>query len=123
MKKYLLISEVEEILGISQASIRYIEKTHPNIKISKIRGRRYYKFDDIDNIAAIAGVAFEGKSIDKMGSDAHEIIHKKTDQLDMFTVLEKIKKRSDHSPYKQADLAEQRQRLVEMKERLVKLLK
>lgn len=53
MKKYLTISEVEEILGVTKNILRYIEKTNKSIKIHKIRGRRYYKNTDLDKLKNI----------------------------------------------------------------------
>ena len=50
MKKYLLISEVAELLNISQSRLRYIEKVN-NFKIVRIRGRRYYQASDITKIS------------------------------------------------------------------------
>jgi DNA-binding transcriptional MerR regulator len=52
LKKYLKISEVEELLGVSKPSLRYIEKSRQDIKIHKIRGRRYYSSIDIEKISA-----------------------------------------------------------------------
>ncbi len=49
MKKYLLIGEVANLLNISQSRLRYIEKII-NLKLLKIRGRRYYKASDIKKI-------------------------------------------------------------------------
>ena len=41
-KKYHTISEVAEMLSVSQSSLRYAEKTIPKLKIHTINGRRYY---------------------------------------------------------------------------------
>lgn len=49
-KKYFSISEVSEIIGLPEHKLRYIEKTNNKIKITKIRGRRYYKTSDIQLI-------------------------------------------------------------------------
>lgn len=55
MKKYLQISEVEKLLGISKNVLRYIEKTNKKLIIHKIRGIRYYKYSDVEIIAHILG--------------------------------------------------------------------
>lgn len=61
MKKYFLISEVAQLLDVNQSSLRYIEKNNPKIKISKIRGRRYYKASDIEKIAKAIGADYNSQ--------------------------------------------------------------
>jgi hypothetical protein len=46
--KYYTISEVAELLDISQPSLRYLEKTISRFKVRKIRGRRYYTTENIE---------------------------------------------------------------------------
>lgn len=46
-KKYFSLAEVLDITGLSAHKLRYIEKTTSNIKVIKIRGRRYYTENDI----------------------------------------------------------------------------
>jgi hypothetical protein len=45
--KYYTISEVAELLDMSQPSLRYLEKTISRFKVRKIRGRRYYTGENI----------------------------------------------------------------------------
>lgn len=47
-KKYYNIGEMSEILNVSQAALRYFEKTSSNIKIYKVSGRRYYTSGDLE---------------------------------------------------------------------------
>ncbi len=46
--KYYTISEVADLLNISQPSLRYFEKIIARLKIRKIRGRRYYSQENIE---------------------------------------------------------------------------
>lgn len=46
-KKYHTIGEVAEMLCVSQSSLRYAEKTLPNLKIHTINSRRYYTDSNI----------------------------------------------------------------------------
>jgi hypothetical protein len=49
-KKYFSIAEVAQICLLPMHKLRYIEKSDRNIKITKIRGRRYYTDQDIQYI-------------------------------------------------------------------------
>lgn len=49
-KKYFSIAEVAQICLLPMHKLRYIEKSDRNIKITKIRGRRYYTNQDIKYI-------------------------------------------------------------------------
>lgn len=50
MKKYFSISETSEITSLPINKLRYIEKSDPKIKVTKIRERRYYTRQHIDYI-------------------------------------------------------------------------
>lgn len=49
-KKYFSIAEVAQICILPMHKLRYIEKSDRNIKVTKIRGRRYYTDQDIKYI-------------------------------------------------------------------------
>lgn len=49
-KKYFSIAETSNLSGLAAHKLRYIEKADPNIKITQIRGRRYYTQEDINYI-------------------------------------------------------------------------
>jgi DNA-binding transcriptional MerR regulator len=49
-KKYFSITEVSEITGLPDYKLRYIEKSNNKLKVTKIRGRRYYTSNDIQLI-------------------------------------------------------------------------
>ncbi len=100
-KKYLLISEVAELLGISQSSLRYLEKAENKIKISKIRGRRYYKDSDISKITKLLSINYKRENsaeaveksvapsseLNKAGHNNLGFQNEKPRQLDMFAIL------------------------------------
>lgn len=50
-KKYYPIGEVSEMLSISQHSLRYMDNIL-KLKVTRIRGRRYYKQDEIELLKA-----------------------------------------------------------------------
>jgi DNA-binding transcriptional MerR regulator len=50
LKKYFSIAEVADITNLPHYKLRYIEKSNKKIKITKIRGRRYYTISDIELI-------------------------------------------------------------------------
>jgi len=50
VKKYFSIAEAASITSLPVHRLRYIEKSDPRIKITKIRDRRYYTVGDIDYI-------------------------------------------------------------------------
>jgi DNA-binding transcriptional MerR regulator len=64
-KKYYTINEVSNLVNVSQASLRYFEKISPKFKICKIRGRRYYTEQDIQNLNAhfCKGIKMDGENI------------------------------------------------------------
>ena len=49
-KKYFSIDEVANIIGIKAHRLRYLEKSAPEIEVFRIRGRRYYTKQNIDQI-------------------------------------------------------------------------
>ncbi len=49
-KKYFSIAEVAKLCNLPMHKLRYIEKSDTNIKVTKIRGRRYYTNQDINYI-------------------------------------------------------------------------
>lgn len=52
MAKYYNIAEVSEILSISKTNLRYLETTIKRFKLKKIRGRRYYTENNIEQLKA-----------------------------------------------------------------------
>lgn len=52
-KKYYSISEVASMFDISASALRYIESREPNLKICKIKNRRYYSQCNIKQIRSI----------------------------------------------------------------------
>jgi hypothetical protein len=149
LKKYLLISEVEELLGLSQSSLRYIERKNTKINIIKIRGRRYYRAEDLKKISDLIGKNFEVASkpitnntvvvkADKKPNlikvevetapmsekEAPKITKSdnKSMQLDMFSVIEKIKNDSAAKNEASRDLVNQRIYLLEIRDNLLKFL-
>lgn len=49
-KKYFSIVEVSKFTGLLPHRLRYLEKIDPKIKITYLRGRRYYTKENIDYI-------------------------------------------------------------------------
>ncbi len=41
-KKYFSIAEASDLTGLPHHKLRYIEKTDPDLEITKVRSRRYY---------------------------------------------------------------------------------
>lgn len=46
--KYYTIAEISEMLTISHPNLRYLERTMSNLKVKKIRGRRYYSEKNLE---------------------------------------------------------------------------
>jgi DNA-binding transcriptional MerR regulator len=46
--KYYTIAEISDLLSISQSNLRYLEKSLHNLKVKKIRGRRYYSIKNLE---------------------------------------------------------------------------
>lgn len=62
-KKYYTISEVAEMLSVSQSSLRYAEKTLPKLKIRTLNGRRYYNDENIRMLKNKIGKPLDYSSI------------------------------------------------------------
>ena len=62
-KKYHTISEVSEMLSVSQSSLRYAEKHLPKLKIHTINGRRYYTNQNIGILKAAIGKPLDHTAI------------------------------------------------------------
>jgi len=77
MKKYLLISEVSDLLNVPMANLRYLESTHSKIQIQKMRGRRYYRASDIQKIAEALGIKYRAPELAKNKTPALTYTSKK----------------------------------------------
>ncbi len=49
-KKYYSISEVAQYFDVSQPKLRYLETIVPKFKVHKIRGRRYYTKENLEQL-------------------------------------------------------------------------
>lgn len=141
MKKYLLISEVEKLLGISKVNLRYLEKQNTEISIVKIRGRRYYRQEDLARICEFLGISHqqnisqEDNCVNISNEDVrHNFLHEDNDiftnnnnsismQLDMFSVIEKMKQEKEAKDNLSRNLEEQKILLLQIKDNLLKFLK
>ncbi len=47
LKKYFSIAEASSLTGLPHHKLRYIEKTDPDLEITKVRSRRYYTNNSI----------------------------------------------------------------------------
>lgn len=81
MKKYFQISEVEKLLGTSKSSLRYLERCNKEIKIQKIRGRRYYKYSDIKKIAFLLDIAFDQINFSSVAENSYNYENKRAEKL------------------------------------------
>lgn len=145
-KKYLLISEVAEVLGLSQSALRYLEKSENKVKISRIRGRRYYKISDISKIAELLGIDYRNKNLlQKTTEKQVEVVQsvrkdiekttksfpmkEKIIQLDMFEKLDNVvpKQKIEQFPIVEQpriniDIAMMKMRMENCRKRLAQLL-
>jgi len=62
-KKYYTISEVSEMLSVSQSSLRYAEKTLSKLKIRTLNGRRYYNDQNIKMLQDKIGKPLDYRAI------------------------------------------------------------
>lgn len=83
--KYYTIAEIANLLGISQPNLRYIEKNLHNLKVKKIRGRRYYSEKNIEIIKNSLGI--RDLHIDKPQNKKSK--HSNSNILDQIIALEK----------------------------------
>lgn len=50
LKKYFSIAEASDLTGLPHHKLRYIEKTDPDLEITKVRNRRYYTSNSITHL-------------------------------------------------------------------------
>lgn len=78
-KKYFSIDEVAEIIGVRAYKLRYLEKSAPQIRIFRVRGRRYYTKENIDQIKK--RLSFDLKVEASRSSNFNQVIINKIDYL------------------------------------------
>jgi transposase len=83
-KKYFSIAETARLCDLPMHKLRYIEKSDTNIKITKIRGRRYYTEQDIKYIKSTYSAANASKADKSIISQIDQLIGKFSDLIEIL---------------------------------------
>ena len=79
-KKYFSIDEVANIIGVKAYKLRYLEKSAHQIEVFRIRGRRYYTRQNIDQIRQMLNLN-ENENVKESSSFSKQDILDKIDNL------------------------------------------
>ena len=86
------IGETAEILGVAQHVLRFWEGKFSQIKPMKMRGRRYYRPEDIDLLNNIKRLLYtEGYTVKGVQKSLKDSARKHEIQTDLFAAQAKVK--------------------------------
>ncbi|MBN8511487.1 MAG: MerR family transcriptional regulator [Rickettsiales bacterium] len=98
LKKYFSIAEASDLTGLPHHKLRYIEKTDPDLEITKVRNRRYYTSNSItylnDNYT---GKKIKEKVLNTTDFNDHRVITKN----EVIVKEEILPNHLDHNPLEQ----------------------
>lgn len=98
LKKYFSIAEAYDLTGLPHHKLRYIEKTDPDLEITKVRNRRYYTSNSItylnDNYT---GKKIKEKVLNTTDFNDHRVITKN----EVIVKEEILPNHLDHNPLEQ----------------------
>lgn len=98
LKKYFSIAEASGLTGLPHHKLRYIEKTDPDLEITKVRSRRYYTSNSITYL----NNNYTGKKIKEEvlnGTDFNN--HKVISKSKVIVKEEILPNHADHNPLEQ----------------------
>jgi DNA-binding transcriptional MerR regulator len=77
LKKYFSIAEASDLTGLPHHKLRYIEKTDPDLEITKVRSRRYYTNNSITYLNKnYTGTKIKEEASNNSNLNNHKVISK-----------------------------------------------
>jgi len=86
--KYFSIAEVSDMLSISKSNLRYLESNLKNLKVKKIRGRRYYSESNIKRLQSELEARGTKTQLDLFHSNQNSLSN--TGSMNMISQIEAL---------------------------------